>query len=342
MKIKSLVKIATAGLLFASMTLSATTLALNPSHPDQYVVKKGDTLWDISETFLKSPWKWPELWGHNDQIENPHLIYPGEILYLTYNKDGQPRLSRDKPGNTVKLSPQINVTKRDEAIPVIDMSVIQSFLSETRLIGAEVLEDAPYIASTGDRLIAGQNDTVYVRGEIEDGLYDVFTVGTEYKNEDGEVLGVEARIKGSAKYSGTSESLFLNKTNREVNVGDKLLAHIDVATLDFVPHASERVIKSKVIDLFDSVSFSGQFEIIVIDAGLREGIEAGHALILYRTGDLAFDSVKGEEFTLPDRVIAQAIVFNTFDKLSYALIMHAFEPVTRFDAVVTAQEEGRD
>ena len=63
---------------------------LNPRHPETYVVQRGDTLWDIASMFLRDPWYWPEIWQINPQVENPHLIFPGDILSLAYLDDGRP------------------------------------------------------------------------------------------------------------------------------------------------------------------------------------------------------------------------------------------------------------
>ena len=114
-------------LLLAASGLTQTGMAqaevqLKDGHPDRYTVVKGDTLWDISGRFLSQPWKWPEIWHANPQVENPHLIYPGDELSLVYI-DGQPRLmlNRGASRGTIKLSPQVRSTPMAEAIPAIPL-----------------------------------------------------------------------------------------------------------------------------------------------------------------------------------------------------------------------------
>ena len=141
---------------------------LNPAHPDEYVVKKGDTLWDISGRFLRDPWYWPEIWQVNQQIENPHLIFPGDILTLVYI-DGQPRLQLNRgstmtSGDSARLSPQIRSQSLEDAIPTIPFSVIEAFLTGGRVIDTDEAEALPHIVALRDGLVAGAGDEVYARG----------------------------------------------------------------------------------------------------------------------------------------------------------------------------------
>ncbi len=150
-------------LLIGFMATADAQVELNPSHPDTYVVQKGDTLWDISATFLKSPWLWPEIWHVNPQIENPHLIYPGDVLSLVY-LDGQPKITVSRGHPTVKLGPEVRTIDHDEAIRTIPLGDIEPFLKKLRILSKEEIDAAPYIvAAEEDRYMAAPSDNVYVR-----------------------------------------------------------------------------------------------------------------------------------------------------------------------------------
>ena len=174
--------------IFKSLALALALLAtavyadqvvLKDGHPDRYVVVKGDTLWDISERFLDSPWLWPEIWYVNPQIENPHLIYPGDIINLVY-VDGKPQLRVQRGKGTYKLSPQARVERLDKAIPTIPIDAIQQFLTQPLVADQSTLENAAYVVSSADEhLIVGAGDRIYVRGSAEDDgdRYHVFRPG---------------------------------------------------------------------------------------------------------------------------------------------------------------------
>jgi hypothetical protein len=153
-------------LAFAAMltgVVMAQDVSLRSDHPDEYVVVKGDTLWDISGRFLDKPWQWPAIWHANPQIENPHLIYPGDIVSLVYI-DGTPQL-RIRRGDTVKLSPAVRVIDRDDAISAVSFESIRPFIRDVRVLSPAEFEGLPYIvANTEDRLTASHMDTTYARG----------------------------------------------------------------------------------------------------------------------------------------------------------------------------------
>lgn len=135
-----------AALMPAVATADSVTLKAN--YPDRYIVQKGDTLWDISGRFLNEPWLWPQVWEANPQIENPHLIYPGDEITLRY-RDGRPvvMVGRRVPSGTVRLSPQVRALELDTAIPTIPIDIIQQFLSRPRVVTESQIDDAPYIVS---------------------------------------------------------------------------------------------------------------------------------------------------------------------------------------------------
>ncbi len=333
-----------------SFSVSAAEVELNENHPQEYVVVKGDTLWDISGKFLKHPWDWPEIWYVNPQIENPHLIYPGDLLWLD-DCDGKPCLKLKRGTRNGKLSPEMREIEFEEAITTIPLSAIGPFLSRPRVVGAEVLDSAPYIvAGSEERLISGAGDQVYARGvDAQDGRhYNVFREGSVYQDpETAEVLGFEAIYLADAwiKKMGDPATVDLHTTNREVMIGDRLL-EIDGTNFDlnFIPRQPTHEVKGVILSVFDGVSQVGQYQVVVLNQGAREGLEVGHVVSIWQTGDTVRDLVlsgvekedyfnlknrdtKHEKVTLPDERAGIAMVFKTYLKVSYALVMKATKAI---------------
>lgn len=325
-----------------SVPLFAKGVVLNASHPQDYKVIKGDTLWDISAKFLEQPWQWPEIWQVNPQIENPHLIYPGDIISLSYI-NGQPVLSLSRGLTSYKLSPEAREIKLDQAISTIPRAAIAAFLSKPLVVGEETLNNAPYIvASTDERLILGSNDRAYVRGieNDDDEQFSVFRGGKVYSDpETGEILGYEAIYTAEALLEKVDEisTIMLRNTNREVLTGDRLLpVDDDQYDMTFFPRAPEHAVNGRIISVFDGVSQVGQYQIVVLNRGSREDIEAGHVLTILQAGQTIKDSVsiiKNDMITLPDESAGIAMVFKVFEKVSYALVMKAHRAIHVNDKV---------
>lgn len=332
--------------LLISNMLFANEVALKPDHPDRYVVVKGDTLWDISAKFLQYPWHWPEIWQVNPQVENPHLIYPGDELTLVY-RDGRPVLELNRGQQTFKLSPEMREIRLDEAINTIPLSIIRPFLTKPRVVGAEALDAAPYVVATSDeRLLSGAGDIVYARGvtEPEKTDFNVFRGGKVYLDPNtGEELGVEAIYTGDAvvKEPGEVSTLGLTYTNREVMVGDRLLVVEDEDfELNFFPRVPSQPMNGTIISVFDGVSQVGQYQIIVLNLGTRDGLESGHVLSVYKTGKTVRDAVSEDRkatVTLPDEHAGEAMVFKLYEKVSYAIVMKATTSMHLFDKVRSAE-----
>ncbi len=330
------------GLLFAvliSWTSMAETVALNPAHPERYVVVKGDTLWDISGHFLRDPWLWPEVWYVNPQIANPHLIYPGDVISLVY-VDGKPQLRLQRGYPTVKLSPQARSESLDRAIPTIPLDAIKQFLSQPLVVGEKELEQLPYIVANADEhIVSGAGDRVYVRGinDESQSRFNVFRPGDAYKDPDSkEVLGFEALYIGdaTAQRFGDPATLKLTRTNREAGIGDRLRPIPDAEVMvNFTPRGPEQAVDGRIIAVVDGVSQIGQYQIVVLNRGTREGMESGHVLAIYQQGETLKDPVKGGKVTLPEEHAGLLMVFRTFEKVSYALIMEATRPIHLLDAV---------
>lgn len=319
-------------LLLSSIAFSASSVELNPNHPMQHVVVKGDTLWDISGRFLQHPWEWPKIWHANSQIKNPHLIYPGDIISLVY-RDGQPMLELSRGPTNVKLSPKVRVIQLGDAISTIPFDAISPFLTRPQVVGEEVLKTAPYIVATADeRVLAGEGDLVYVRGLGDEALenYSVFRAGKTYVDPDTkEVLGYEAIYGGEGLVleNGDPATLELKDTTHEVLMGDRLLP-IDPSGYEanFFPKTLKNGLTGHVISVFGGVSLVGQYQIIVLDRGIRNGVDVGHLLSLYQAGETIRDLVTEDPkdmVTLPDEYAGVAMVFKIFDKVSYAIVMEA-------------------
>ncbi|SCZ64506.1 LysM peptidoglycan-binding domain-containing protein [Thiohalomonas denitrificans] len=317
-------------------------IALKPDYPELYVVKKGDTLWDISGRFLRDPWHWPELWQHNPDIENPHLIYPGDVLRLVY-VDGRPTLEvqrADPRLPTERLSPRIRSEELDRAIATIPLDNIRPFLQRPQILDEEELEAAPYIVAAADEhLIAATGNRVYVRGLSEPDLttYVVVRKGQAYRNaDDNELLGYEAIHVADAKIEqfGDPATLMLSKSRREALKGDRLLPGArERLSANFVPRAPQDQVDGQILAVIDGVSQIGQYQVVAINLGEREGMEAGHVLSIYQQGASVSDPVVGGRVTLPEQYAGVMMVFRPFQKMSYALVMEATRPIHVLDRV---------
>ncbi len=317
-------------------------VALQPDHPDRYVVKRGDTLWDISGLFLRDPWFWPEIWYVNPQIANPHLIYPGDILTLVYI-DGQPRLQLER-GTAERLSPQIREEPIESAIPTIPHDVIAAFLADHTVVPGEDIDSLPYILSSrGGHLVAGAGTQLYVRGTDGDlgSRYNVIHVGDPLIDpDDDSVVGYEGIFvgKGRIERVGDPATMLLTQTDREALNGDRLLREepSDIP-LTFFPRAPESQVDGRIISVIDGVSLVGPYQVVVLNRGARHGLEAGHVLTVHQTGDTVRDrygpGVFGERVKLPDEAAGTVMVFQTHDRLSYGLVMRATSEIRVLDRV---------
>jgi len=322
---------------------------LRPDHPDSYVVKKGDTLWDISGRFLQKPWMWPELWHANPQIENPHLIYPGDTIRLVYI-DGQPALVVDRgdggrtykasPSTDVKLEPKIRATPLESAIPAINLDAIQGFLVQNRVVAPAVLDAAPYvIQGDSERLVVGGGDRLYVRGALPDSdSYSFVRKGELYRDPaTREVLGLEATYIGLGRVLSRENEIttfFVSSSREEVQIGDRVLP-TEERKVDstFFPSAPANPIDGQLIAVFGGVTQVGQYDVVVIDRGAREGLVSGNVLAIYKRGAIAKDQIARDVVRLPSERAGLLMVFRVFDKLSYGLVLAAERPLSVYDEV---------
>jgi hypothetical protein len=327
---------------------------LAPNAPDSHTVVRGDTLWDISKLFLRSPWRWPELWGMNlEQIKNPHLIYPGQKLFLVKVGDramlrvGQPVGTTDT-GNVVKLSPRVRAETLDNgAIPSIPLHLIGPFLNEAVVFSTNELEAAPRIvASQEGRVLLSRGETAYVRGDLK-GVreFRVFREAIPLKDPDtAEVLGYEARYVGSAEFvrdgglqaalDGKSAQIVpatfkMTSIRQEAGIGDRLAPTPPRDYAAYVPHAPAQPIKGRIITIYGEAISAGQNQIVTINRGTKDGVERGHVMALWRDGTRMPDRTDPAKplMKLPDERIGTLFVFRVFDRVSYALIIQSEDPV---------------
>lgn len=321
----------------------AENIAMKPNHPDRYTVVKGDTLWDISAHFLRDPWHWPSIWQANPQIENPHLIYPGDVIRLVYI-DGQPRLVIDRGRPLVKMSPQGRVSSLQRAIPTIPLDIIHPFLTKPYIVGKNELDDAPYmIQSDEEHLVASTGNKIYVRGIKDTAIqrYVLVRKGKTYKDPNTkEILGYEATYVGDAVLvlQGDPSTLKLVKANREVLIGDRLLPAGDEALAAFFqPSTPKTPVEGRILAVMGGVNQIGTHQVVVISRGSREGLKAGNVLAIYQTGntikDKISDSFGNKTVKLPDEQAGVLMIFRTFEKLSYALVLRANRNMHVLDTV---------
>ncbi|MET1079536.1 MAG: LysM peptidoglycan-binding domain-containing protein [Pseudomonas sp.] len=330
-------------LLLAAGGLAQAEVQLKEGHPDRYTVVRGDTLWDISGKFLRQPWKWPEIWHANPQVENPHLIYPGDQLSLVY-VDGQPRLmlNRGESRGTVKLTPNVRSTPMAEAIPTIPLEAINSFLIANRIMDTpEEFLAAPYIvAGNAERVISGAGDRIYARGlfDPENKVYGIFRQGKTYTDPDtNELLGINADDIGGGEVvadEGDIATLELNRSTQEVRLGDRLFPTEERAiNSTFMPSAPEADVDGLIIDVPRGVTQIGQFDVVTLNRGKRDGLSEGNVLAVFKTGETVRDRITGESVKIPDERAGLLMVFRTYEKLSYGLVLNASRSLALKDQV---------
>lgn len=321
--------------------LAAADDLLRADHPQRYVVQKGDTLWDISGRFLRAPWRWPDIWYVNPQVANPHLIYPGDELELVY-VDGKPQLRLNRGPRNVKLSPTIRSTPWDGAIPTIPIDAIAPFLSRPYVLNEGEAEALPYIVDFGsDHIIGGAGSPAYVRSlDTTDQKYHVVRPGPAYRDADtGEILGYEANYIGTvhSTRAGDPATVFFNSTDREAVIGDRLVEVDDERPwTNFTPKPPAGPVEGSIISVLNGVSQIGQYNVVVIDRGAQDGIEPGTVLRVDQRGETIRDVVTPDSrdtVTLPDEEAGHLMVFRTFDRVSFGLVMDATRAIHVLDRV---------
>jgi LysM repeat protein len=365
---KTAAKVATDGVPLSELAANA---------PDSHTVKKGDTLWAISKIFLKSPWRWPELWGMNkDDIKNPHLIYPGQVLYLD-KSNGRARLSSKQPGEaketleTIKLSPRTRSSSLpDPSIPTLQNNLIEPFLTEPIIVQESELQAAPrFVATQEGRVLLSEGDRAYARSAEGSALsmaagkprdFRIFRNATALKDPGtGEILGYEGQYVGRAKLiRGESvaavrgevvktggmtateivpATLDIIRSKEEIRTGDRLVPEPPMELLTYTPRAPAKAVEARVVSVYGSaVANVAQNQVVVINRGTKDGMERGHVLAMQTNGQRVIDKTGAriEEIKLPDERNGLLMVFRPFERVSYALVLSATEPVRVGDWLV--------
>ncbi len=323
-----------------AMPLALADELLRAGHPDTYTVVRGDTLWDISGRFLREPWRWPEIWHVNPQIANPHLIYPGDQLELVYI-DGRPQLRLRR--GVLKLSPSVRATPWDGAIPTIPVDAISPFLTRPYVLSQAQIDSAPYIVDFAEEhIVGGAGQKAYARSieQAEPLKYEIVRPGGPYKDGDtDEILGYEAQYVGTSQLQRTGDpaTLFINTSKIEAIIGDRLIpAGEERATANFTPQAPAMPVERNIIAVLGGVSQIGQYNVVVIDGGLREDITPGTVLRIDQRGETIRDVVTPDSrdtVKLPDEEAGLLMVFRSFERVSFGLVMHATRPIHLLDKV---------
>ncbi|HMK21759.1 MAG TPA: LysM peptidoglycan-binding domain-containing protein [Terriglobales bacterium] len=334
-------------------TAGATDIKLQDNPPSRYTVKRGDTLWGISGRFLKNPWKWPEIWGMNkDEIKNPHLIYPGEVIVLDLS-GATPRLRLEGVSDgglsrwsgyelqVSKLEPRVRSTALSAAIPTISAKDLAPFLSRSLVVDPETVALAPKIVAGADtRVVLSANDTAFAVGvqQSKGSFWNVFRPGRIFIDPDTkEMLGREAVYLGDAQVESFGEvaALRILQARQEISTGDRLAVMSELPTLPYVPRAPERKVHGKVIaGSSDALSEFGPLSMVVLNRGARDGLEPGQVLSLYRNqGTVTAGDVSGRVLRLPLQEYGLVMVYRVFNKVSFALVMSASRSVHVNDIV---------
>jgi LysM repeat protein len=317
----------------ASLTLGTLTAfsqgsaRLAADAPDEYVVQEGDTLWDIAATFLQDPWYWPEIWYVNPQVENPHLIYPGDVLALVY-VDGAPRVT-NMQGSSYRLSPEARSTPLTEAITSVSYEAISAFLSRGVVIERNEVGSLPHIVATkGDHLIAAAGNIVYVRGtSAQPGeQFNIVHIGDRLVDpENNDVIGYQGIEigEGTIRSSGDPASMALIRSKQEAKQGDRLIPTSVEIPLNFFPRAPSSNIDGQIIAVVGGVSQIGQYHVVVMNRGSNNGLGVGDVLTVWQRGSSVRDHVGGGSVRLPDEEAGTIMVFKVYDRISYGLVMEA-------------------
>lgn len=350
---------------------------LDENAPSSYTVVRGDTLWDISDRFLKQPWMWTEIWGYNPQIYNPHLIYPGDKLALEY-VNGKPTLVLTRngkiipgnqagnqggpllgaanpvvidadgnpiaqPGQRTRLSPRIRSESLDDAIPMIPRDSIQQFLVQPRVVDLNTLNSSPYvIGNFNGSLASAVGNQFYVRGRLnrDQTSYGVFRRNKQLRDPaTNAILGYEITHVADAKLLsvGDPSTLMITNNKMETIKGDILLANDDAsASHMFIPRLPELIGEARIVSLINAIAQTGRNQVVVLNIGANSNIQEGDVLAIETRGQTIIDE-RGrgghERVKMPNTRTGVVMVFKTFDKVSYALVMESTRPVMINDII---------
>lgn len=339
-------------LVFVPMFCFADSILVKDTAPEVYIVKKGDTLWDISNMYLDKPWLWPQLWRTNVHITNPHLIYPGDELRLVKNKQGEIVLEvvREPEKLQIKLSPEgTRSYKAAEAIPALPWSVIKPYVENEMIMSQQTYDRHPYVLGdqegavryATDNLVLGKaarrskDDLQIVRKQNE--LYDM----------DGNFIGLQIRHLAKAKLVdaniGKQKLLKILEAKLEVKRGDRIIPAAKNEPVEMQLTAAQEQ-TGYIIDDLEQHNLLGKYNVVILDLGSSE-VSAGMVMGIYSQGPRIIDGEqpkyegesdvirsafsRGDEITQPALKVGEVIVFKTFEKASYALIIESAKVIKR-------------
>jgi hypothetical protein len=321
--------------------IDRSVIPVAPDAPGRYTVQKGDTLWDISAKFLTDPWYWPEIWHINPQVANPHLIYPGDELALTW-VDGRPQVTVARGGD-VRLSPRVREQPLSEAIHAIPYERIAAFMQRPTVLSQDQVKGAPYVVRGRDeRLISAVGNDIYVRrldGAAMGSRYSVYHVGDELKDpDDGDVLGYQGQFTGEAavNHTGSPATLRVMDAARETLEGDILLPIEIEQKLAFIPRLPDSAVDGTIMSVLDERTMVADYDVVIINRGARDGLKPGHVLEVWEHGEEVLDNTANAEsrkVQLPDERNGVAMIFKAYDRMSYGLMWRSDREVHVGDAV---------
>ncbi|MBZ9567646.1 LysM peptidoglycan-binding domain-containing protein [Modicisalibacter tunisiensis] len=324
-----------------------SSTVLRRDAPARYTVQRGDTLWDIAGRFLADPGQWPRLWRGNPQVDDPHWIYPGDVIHLYRAADGTPRLGLERGQDVVHLSPQVRRVPRRRAVPPLPLDKVQRFLEANRIVAPAQLAQAPYVIAGDDRrLISGAGDHVYVRGALPPGeRFGLYRPGERYVAPDtGEFLGLELETLGEARVlrrEGDVSRLVVTASRQEIRPGDRLLPLESLpVTPEFQPRPPSHPVAGHILSVPGGVRYIGRLDVVALDLGRREGMAPGTVLAVEQRGETLSDPLTDAAVTLPDEQAGRLMVFRVYDRVSYALVMHATRSLAVGDRVRAPRPAG--
>ncbi len=338
----TMIRIISALILATAATLvnaADQPLKLADTAPPQHTVVAGDTLWDISAKFLKDPWRWPEIWRMNKaQIKNPHRIYPGDVIVLARDANGNPFLRLES-----RLRPQVYSEQLKDAIPPIPPNVIEPFISAPLIVEQGGLEAAARVVATQqDRVFLGKGDTAYVaNANPTETDWQVYRNGKALRDpaDPNVILGYEAFHLGTARQikAGDPAVFEIVTAKQEIGRGDRLVPSVRPTLVDYVPHRPEGAVDARVVSVYGGVGSGGRLSIVALSRGTQDGLEIGHVLALERNRTVVQrdEDDKKVNVVIPPERYGLAFVFRLFDRISYALVVQSDGTVEVNDFVRT-------
>lgn len=329
-------------LCLIGLTITSTQASplLKDNYPKEYVVQKGDTIYEIAAKYLNEPWQWRKIWRDNPQIKNPKRLYPGTVLTLNYY-DGKPHLTVTQNG-TYKLSPQSRPRPAEMAIPTIPLRDIKPFLNRSQIFDENELANAGYVVDfMGEHLRGSQDEQIYVKNlqyfEKSGLSYAIYRPAGIYKNPKNPhlCLGYKATFIGDAQVikPGNPAILELTQITEGVRITDRVILNSKGDfSLYFDPKAPKHYIKGDLIDIFDGLDRVASNQVVVLDQGKNAELVPGDVIAIWKPAHIIPDPLDKENLiTIPKEKIGEAMIFKSFSYASFALVVNATRSIKAGD-----------